>query len=96
MLQTIVMGFIASTLFIRPTMHRNNVGDASLYASVQFYALVHMLFDGCVPPGKTLLLNGCTSGDFHTFEGRVLSASVFPLCTLSRGLCMAPNATDEI
>lgn len=48
--QTFMMAIIASTLFIRPTMHRNNVGDASLYAAIPFYALVHMLFDGCVAP----------------------------------------------
>jgi hypothetical protein len=44
------MGIIAGTLFIRPTMHQNNTGDASLYAAVYFYALVHMLFDGSEAP----------------------------------------------
>lgn len=48
--QTFCMAILASTLFIRPIMHRNNVGDASLYAAIPFYALVHMLFDGCVVP----------------------------------------------
>ncbi|EIE18194.1 putative pleiotropic drug resistance protein 3 [Coccomyxa subellipsoidea C-169] len=51
---TVVMGFIASTLFIRPTMHRNNVGDASLYAAVMFYSLVHMLFDGLTEMSITI------------------------------------------
>ncbi|CAK0748752.1 hypothetical protein CVIRNUC_001857 [Coccomyxa viridis] len=41
-----VNGFIASMLFIRPTMHRNNLGDSNLYAGVLFYSQVHMLFDG--------------------------------------------------
>ncbi|BDA47821.1 probable pleiotropic drug resistance protein 1 [Coccomyxa sp. Obi] len=51
---TFCMGILASTLFIRPTMHRNNVGDASLYAGVLFYALVHMLFDGFTEMALTI------------------------------------------
>ncbi len=54
--QTFAMGILASTLFIRPTMHLNNVGDASLYAAVPFYALVHMLFDGCEALSQPILM----------------------------------------
>ena len=43
------MAVFVATLFIRPTMPRNNLSDANKYAGMIFFSLINMFFDGACP-----------------------------------------------
>lgn len=53
-MQVAVTAFAVATMFIRPTMKRNNLTDTSKYASALFYCLVNMLFDGFTEMALTI------------------------------------------
>ena len=44
--QVAVVAVFVATLFIRPTMPRNNLSDANKYAGMIFFSLLNMFFDG--------------------------------------------------
>ena len=47
--QVAVVAVFVATLFIRPTMPRNNLSDANKYAGMIFFSLINMFFDGACP-----------------------------------------------
>lgn len=56
--QVALTAFAVATVFIRPTMKRNNLQDSNKFAGALFYSLVNMLFDGWAP-AVLLACQGC-------------------------------------
>ena len=53
--QSSALAIFTATLFIRPTMPRNNLSDANKYAGFIFFSLINIFFDGL--PEMAILLS---------------------------------------
>lgn len=45
-MQIVVVGVIAMTLFLRTEMHQQNITDGNLYMGAMFFSLYNMMLDG--------------------------------------------------
>ncbi|GAB2217837.1 hypothetical protein Droror1_Dr00001049 [Drosera rotundifolia] len=54
-IQLIIIGLIASTLFLRTKLHKQTVSDGLVYMGALFFSLIQLLFDGYAELALTII-----------------------------------------